>query len=125
MSRAARLRPAARLSAFSAAIFLVAGVQLPFWPVWLGTRGLTASEIGIVLAVAIWAKVLATPVIGAIADRSGAHRAVMGALAASALVSYAAMTPITGFWVLVLLNLLALTAQSGLMPLGDAVTLAV
>jgi len=125
MSRAARLRPAARLSAFYAAIFLVAGVQLPFWPVWLGIRGLTASEIGIVLAVAIWAKVLATPVIGAIADRSGAHRAVMGALAASALVSYAAMTPITGFWVLVLLNLLALTTQSGLMPLGDTVTLAV
>lgn len=52
MSRAAVLRPAARLSAFYAAIFLVAGIQLPFWPVWLAARGLTAREIGIALAAA-------------------------------------------------------------------------
>ena len=74
MSRAALLRPAMRLSAFYAATFLVAGIQLPFWPVWLASRGLTAREIGILFAAAIWAKVLATPAIGAIADRSGARR---------------------------------------------------
>jgi MFS transporter, PPP family, 3-phenylpropionic acid transporter len=125
MSRAALLQPAGRLSAFYAAIFLVAGIQLPFWPVWLANRGLSAHEIGFILAVAIWAKVLATPAIGAIADRSGARRAVMGALAATAFVSYAAMTPVTSFWVLALLNLIALTTQSALMPLGDTVTLAV
>src|SRR5207245_2308226 len=117
--------PAGRLSAFYAAIFLVAGIQLPFWPVWLAGRGLTTREIGIVLAAAIWAKVLATPAIGAIADKSGARRPVMGALAATALVSYAALNSAESFWVLVLLNLVALTAQSALMPLGDAVTLAV
>ena len=103
----------------------MAGIQLPFWPVWLAARGLTAREIGIVLAAAIWAKVLATPAIGAIADRSGARRAVMGGLAAAALVSYAALSFAASFWVLVSLNLLALTAQSALMPLGDTVTLAV
>jgi len=32
MTKAALLRPATRLSAFYAAIFLVAGIQLPFWP---------------------------------------------------------------------------------------------
>jgi MFS family permease len=85
MSRVALLRPAERLSAFYAAIFLVAGIQLPFWPLWLAARGLTAGEIGSVLAAAIWAKVLATPAIGAIADKSGARRTAMGALAATAL----------------------------------------
>lgn len=125
MSRAGLLRPAARLSAFYAAMFLVAGIQLPFWPLWLAARGLTAREIGFVLAAAIWAKVLATPAMGAIADRSGSRRAVMVALGAVALVSYAAMWPVAGFWVLVSLNLAALAAQSALMPLGDTVTLAV
>jgi PPP family 3-phenylpropionic acid transporter len=125
MSRAALLRPAPRLAAFYGATFLVAGIQLPFWPVWLAARGLTAGEIGIALAAAIWAKVLATPAIGAIADRSGARRAMMGALAATALVSYAGLWPVSGLWVLVSLNLVALTAQSALMPLGDTVTLAV
>lgn len=124
MSRAAVLRPAARLSAFYAAIFSVAGIQLPFWPVWLAARGLSAGEIGVLLAAAIWAKVIATPAIGAIADKSGAHGAVMAVLAASALLSYAGLWPVDSFWAFVLLNLVALTAQSALMPLGDTVTLA-
>ena len=46
MSKGADLRPVMRLSAFYAAIFLVTGVQLPFWPVWLASRGLTTREIG-------------------------------------------------------------------------------
>jgi MFS transporter, PPP family, 3-phenylpropionic acid transporter len=105
-------------------MFLVAGIQLPFWPVWLAARGLTVTEIGLVLGAAIWAKVFATPAIGAIADRSGARRAVMGALAAIALASYAGLLSASPFWILVSLNLVALTAQSALMPLGDTVTLA-
>ena len=124
MSRFALLRPAARLSGFYAATFLVAGIQLPFWPVWLAARGFTATEIGAVLAAAIWAKVLATPAISAIADASGARRVVMGALAAAALVSYAGLWSVTGFWPLVFLNVIALAAQSALMPLGDTLTLA-
>lgn len=117
-------RPAARLSAFYAATFLVTGIQLPFWPVWLAGRGLSAKEIGIALAAAIWAKVAATPAIGIVADRLG-HRAVMGVLAATALAAYAALWPATGFGALLALNLAALTAQSALMPLGDTVTLSV
>jgi hypothetical protein len=37
MSRAALSRPATRLSAFYEAIFLVAGIELPFSPLWLAT----------------------------------------------------------------------------------------
>src|SRR5690242_21615556 len=88
MSRAAVSCPVARLSAFYAAIFLVAGIQLPFWPVWLASRGLTAREIGILLAAAIWVKVLATPAIGAVADKTGDRHLLMGALAATTLAAY-------------------------------------
>jgi MFS transporter, PPP family, 3-phenylpropionic acid transporter len=49
----------------------VTGVELPFWPVWLATRGLTPREIGTVFAAAIRVKVLATPTVGALADRFG------------------------------------------------------
>jgi MFS transporter, PPP family, 3-phenylpropionic acid transporter len=125
MSRATLLRPAVRLSAFYAATFLVAGIQIPFWPVWLAARGLTAREIGIVLAAAIWAKVLATLAIGAAADQLGACRGVMGVLAAVAFLGYAGLSSVSGVWLLVSLILVALTAQSALMPLGDSVTLAI
>src|SRR5207245_2334906 len=58
---------ARRLGAFYAASFLVVGIQLPFWPVWLAGRGLDAQEIALVFAAAIWAKVIATPLLGALA----------------------------------------------------------
>ncbi len=124
MSRAVVLHPALRLSAFYAATFLVTGIQLPFWPVWLASRGLTAREIGALLAAAIWMKVLATPAIGALADKTGGRRVLMGALAATAIAAYAGLLPAASLWLLILLNLVALTAQSALMPLGDTITLA-
>jgi PPP family 3-phenylpropionic acid transporter len=117
-------RPAARLAAFSAAAFLVIGVQLPFWPVWLAGRGLDAQQIAFLFAAAIWAKVVATPLIGALADRIGHRRTVMAALAGTACLAYAALWPVRGFWPLLALNLAAGVAQSALLPLGDAVTLA-
>ncbi|HEX6442712.1 MAG TPA: MFS transporter [Stellaceae bacterium] len=120
----ARARPAMRLGAFYAASFLVVGIQLPFWPVWLAGRGLDAQQIAFVFAAAIWAKVIATPILGALADRLGRRRAVMVALAAVACLAYAALWPVGGFWTLLGLNLVAGVAQSALMPLGDSVTLA-
>src|SRR5947208_6211442 len=113
-----------RLGAFYAAVFLVVGVQLPFWPVWLAGRGLDPQEIATVFAATIWAKVVATPAIGALADRTGQRRFVMVFLGAIALIGYAMLWPITGFWPLLALNLVAAVAQSAVMPLGDAVTLA-
>ncbi|MGH7117273.1 MAG: MFS transporter [Stellaceae bacterium] len=123
MPRVGVLRPAARLSAFYAAAFLVTGAQLPFWPVWLAARGLGAKEIASIFAAAIWVKVIATPAIGALADRLGRRRIMVG-LAATALIAYLGLWPVGGFWPLLLLNLVALTAQSALMPLGDTITLA-
>ncbi|MGE5269005.1 MAG: MFS transporter, partial [Thiohalocapsa sp.] len=64
-------RSATRLGAFYAASFLVVGIQLPFWPLWLAGRGLDARQIGLVFAAAIWVKVLVTPAIGAASDRFG------------------------------------------------------
>jgi MFS transporter, PPP family, 3-phenylpropionic acid transporter len=112
------------MAAFYAASFLVVGIQTPFWPVWLAGRGLGVQEIALVFAAAIWAKVFATPAIGALADRLGQRRTVMIALAGVACLGYAGLWPVAGFWALLMLNLLAGTAQSALMPLGDSITLA-
>src|SRR5438046_7344217 len=113
-----------RLGGFYAASFLVVGIQLPFWPVWLAGRGLDTQEIAGLFAAAIWAKVIATPLIGGLADRLGRRRGVMVALAAVACIAYAALWPAWGFWPLLWLNLVAGVAQSAMMPLGDSITLA-
>jgi PPP family 3-phenylpropionic acid transporter len=113
-----------RLGAFYATSFLVVGIQSPFWPVWLSGRGLDAQEIAILFAAAIWAKVIATPLIGGLTDRLGWRRGIMVALAAMACIAYAMLWPAWGFWPLLWLNLVAGVSQSALMPLGDSITLA-
>jgi MFS transporter, PPP family, 3-phenylpropionic acid transporter len=113
-----------RLGLFYAAAFLVVGAQTPFWPVWLSGRGLDAQQIALLFAAGIWAKVVATPLIGGLADRLGHRRTVMTVLAAVAYLGYAALWPAWGFWGLLWLNLVAGVAQSALMPLGDSITLA-
>jgi len=113
-----------RMAVFYAAIFLVIGIQTPFWPVWLAGRGLGAQQIATVFAAAIWVKVFATPVIGAATDRLGRHRGVMIGLAMLACVAYAALGPAVGFVPILAIYAVAATAQSALMPLGDSITLA-
>ena len=69
----------ARFASMQGAVFLTLGVYLPFWPVWLSSRGFNADEIGMLLAVGTWVKVFSTPAISQVADRgSGAKVATIG-----------------------------------------------
>lgn len=114
-----------RLGLFFAALFLVAGVQLPFWPVWLSGRGLDAAEIGALLAVGQWAKVAAIPLVGMIADHNGDRRSIMFALAAGSFVGFLFCLPDHGFVGLMLLNTATGICLAALIPLGDSLALAV
>jgi PPP family 3-phenylpropionic acid transporter len=115
---------ARRLGGFYGASFLVTGIQMPFWPVWLAGRGLGPREIAALFAAAIWVKVVAIPAIGALADRLGRRRALMIVLAGIAWLFYASLWHAYGFGALLWLTLGAGVAQSALMPLGDSITLA-
>lgn len=110
---------AVRFSLYYAALFLVIGILLPFWPAWLASRGLDAGEIALVLSAAIWVRVLANPAIAHFADLSGAHRRVIAISAAGALAAYAAFGFVDGFWPLLCVNLLASVLFMALIPLGE------
>ena len=58
---------AVRLALFYAAFFAVIGIHLPFWPVWLASRGVTPAEIGVLVAVGVSVKVVGNPLIAHIA----------------------------------------------------------
>ena len=118
------MAPASRLGAYYAASFLIVGIKLPFWPVFLSGRGLAVREIATLFAAALWINVVAMPAIGALADRLGRRRTVMIVLAGIAILAYTALWRTGGFWPLLALTLIAGTAQSAIMPLGDSITLA-
>ena len=115
---------AVRLSLFYAAFFFATGVQMPFWPVWLASRGLGPAEIGALLAIGQWIRVAANPLVGMLADRARDRRSVMLLLGALGVVGYLLCLPAHGFAALVLPSALIAATTTGLLPLVDAVALA-
>ncbi len=111
--------PAIRFSLFYAALFLVVGIQMPYWPVWLKDRGLSAAEIGILVAVQLWAKVAFNPVVGHLVDRSGRRRTILAGLAAASLVSTALFPLMQGFAGLLVLSAVSGAAFAAILPMGD------
>lgn len=113
-----------RLSAFYAAVFLVAGTKLPFLPVWLEWRGLTLAEISVVAAAPLFARIVVTPAIALAADRWGDHRAALIVLAWTALALLAVLTQAHRFPAILALTLLVAVAWTSIMPLAETVAMA-
>jgi PPP family 3-phenylpropionic acid transporter len=109
-----------RLSLFYAGFFFAAGVQLPYWPVWLASRGLGAGEIGALLALSQWLRVAASPPLGLIADRMRDRRRFMTILGVLALAGYGLCLPAHGFAALVLPSALVAASSAALLPLADS-----
>ena len=114
--------PGVRLSVFYWCLFLIIGVYLPFWPVWLETRGMTAAQIGILLAVGTWVKVFANPLVGHIVDQRGDRRRPMIVLAGLGLAFVTLFYTAEGFWSLLIISALFGFALSSLFPLSDNLT---
>jgi len=116
--------PSLRLVVFYIAVFVVFGVLVPFWPLWLGARGLSAGELSLVLAAGQWVKAAANPLVGMAADRSGRPRLIMLMLSCAAGATFLLCLWAHSFVALLLLNAAAAAFVSALMPLGDKLALA-
>jgi PPP family 3-phenylpropionic acid transporter len=115
---------AAPYAAFYGALFLAIGIQLPYWPIWLGGRGLTPEQIGLLLALTAWVKVGATPLIAQISDRLGQPRTVLAALVTIAAACFALFFFAQGFWPILLVSLPMGICFSAMMPISESLTMA-
>ena len=113
---------APRLALFYAAYFVVTGVILPFWPTWLESRGLSAQQIGLLLALGSWGKLI-NPVFARLADRIGDIKRPLVLITAAALVFYVLFALAHGFWSLFIVTLLTAICLSAIMPLGDGLAM--
>ena len=87
-----------KLGLFYAAYFLYGGVQLPFFPLWLESRGLDASAIGVVIAVPMVVRIIFTPIIGHQVDRRSALKATLVIVSAAACVGTVVVGLAQSFW---------------------------
>ena len=113
-------RTSLRFALFYGAVFFVLGVLLPFWPIWLQSRGLSAADIGIILAVGPWMRILVDPVITRAADHSGGGRRMLVFVAAVSLIAFSGFALVSSFWLILLITLVFAPSYHALIPLGDS-----
>jgi PPP family 3-phenylpropionic acid transporter len=113
-----------RYAAFYGAVFLAVGIYQPFWPVFLKSRGLSAAEIGLIFALTSWIRIVSTPAIAQIADRSGRAKATLVVAAALCLVVFTGFFEARGFWPILLVMLPAAVCFQPLIPLVESQTMA-
>jgi PPP family 3-phenylpropionic acid transporter len=119
-------RPAAlqsmglRTAAFYAAVFGGFGVHLPFWPLWLADRGLSAAEIGVFGAAGMAARVAGGLILPSLADKWDARRHMLFVLGILGLVATLAHLVVPDRTWLMVATLGLAAAFAGLVPIGDA-----
>jgi len=126
MSATSSGRPAAlslRLAAFYFAHFVVIGIALPYWPVWLQARGLGPVEIGIILSVGRWITVGTTPALAMLADRRGEMKILLVVLTSGLLACYGAYHFAYGFWPLLAIAAGTAVFFSAIMPVTESLTM--
>lgn len=118
----ARRRTILALSILCAVLFLPIGLHLPYFPVFLASRGLTEAEIAIVLGTPMILRVVVTPAVATIADKRGIA-ATLAACALAMLAGYCGLGLLDGFTAIFVGGVLAATAMGMLPSLADALTL--
>ncbi|MEJ2026862.1 MAG: MFS transporter [Limibacillus sp.] len=109
-----------RFAFFYGALFFAAGVQLPFWPLWLSGRGLSAEEVGFLLAAGTWARVAVAPLFGEVADRSQHLRSLLLFCSFTSIAAFLMMPLSQGFWSLLAFQIAAYALSQPLLPLGES-----
>jgi PPP family 3-phenylpropionic acid transporter len=114
---------AARLAALYAGLFVMGGIQLPFFPVWLKAKGLDPQMIGIVLAAPIVARLIAVPLVARTADRRDAVRAAIVVASFLGVAGYVLVGLAEGARAILIAYALASLALTPVMPLAETYAL--
>ena len=113
-----------RYALYFATVFVAIGAHLPFWPLWLQARGLTPGEIGLLLALGSWVKLVANPGLAHLSDRAGWGKGSIVLVTAVSFAAFTAFIPAQGFAWILALHLLVAASFPLLVPLAESQTMA-
>ena len=113
-----------RLSASYWTYFFYGGISMPWWPVWLSSRGLSEVEIADLLAFERLVIVAASLVVAHYADRTGHRRRILLLFAAGMTIGYAMFGLAAAYWHFFAVAAFTAVCRSPLIPLSDSITMA-
>ncbi len=100
--------------------FLVIGAYVPFLPVWLEGKGLSNEEIGLIFAVALWAKIPVGLIVTSISDQTGDRKKTLIFVSVTTFMGFCAFPLLSGFWQLLIAWGIVGTLLTTLIPLADS-----
>lgn len=110
-----------RLGAFFAAYFAAGGVLAPYFPLYLEARGLTAAEIGVVMAVAQGMRVVGPTGWGWLADHTSHRVAILRLTGLIACLAFAPILLPGGFGYVLAIMFVFHLFLTGQLPLAEAI----
>ena len=110
-----------RISLFYMTSFLVLGIFVPFFPLWLQARGLTSREIAIAMAAPMAARIFIVPIMTLAADGMGDRRLIVAVCSLAALAALGVMPAASGFTALLVLAILYTGAMTPVTPIVEAI----
>ncbi|MGO4572317.1 MFS transporter [Microvirga sp. 2TAF3] len=113
-----------RLSALHAASFFSHGFYLPFFPIWLQSKALSPAIIGIVVAIPIIVRIVATAPLLSLADRSFGPRRLLLASHLGQMAGFPLLMLAQDSLTIIGLVALVAIAQAAVIPGNDLVTTA-
>jgi PPP family 3-phenylpropionic acid transporter len=112
----------ARLGSLHAAALLTHGVYLPFFPLWLQSKALSPTMIGIIVALTIVVRVLATAPLLGLTDRGVSARDLLVSFYLVQVVGYGILAFTDNGVVIAVLVAAISIGQSAVIPANDLVT---
>jgi PPP family 3-phenylpropionic acid transporter len=114
---------AARLAAYYFAYFAYVGAFMPYFPLYLASRGLGAVEISLVVSLPQWVRVFAPSLWGWLADRSGALRGIVVFSSLALVLGWCALPLAQGASAIAATVAVMSVLSAGAMPLVEAIAL--
>jgi PPP family 3-phenylpropionic acid transporter len=111
-----------RLCALQAASFMSHAVYLPFFPLWLQSKGLSPSLIGLVVAIPIIVRIIATAPLVSLADSSFGARRLLLTSHMGQLIGFPIFLLLDNHLAIITLVALVAFAQAAIIPGNDLVS---
>ena len=108
---------------FYAAYFAMVGVTLPFFPVWLLSRGLTPENIGIIIGCSTFVRVFFDPLVAQLADKRGIRQPIMSLLVGFALLFFSLYFVSISFWPILFVTVTYSCCYGASQPLAESLTM--
>ena len=104
-------------------LFGTSGVTLPFAGLWFRSQGMSGAEIGALLALPMFGRIVSGPLLAVWADGFRLRRTAIALLGLAMVVGYGAAGLVDNFYVRALCWFVGATAAAALIPLSDVLTL--